>query len=109
EVQARRARAQGAGLDGEPRHRLPAFAEGRARAEAAGGRAMTVFAPADADEVLDAVRWAAGEGAGLEIVGGGSRRGVGRPVEAGHILDLSALAGVTLYEPEELVLSARAG
>jgi glycolate oxidase FAD binding subunit len=34
---------------------------------------------------------------------------VGRPVAADHVLDLSALSGVTLYEPEELVLSARAG
>lgn len=70
---------------------------------------MTIFQPTSTDEVLDAVRWAAAGGTGLEIVGGGSRRGVGRPVEAEHVLDLSALAGVTLYEPEELVLSARAG
>lgn len=70
---------------------------------------MTIFQPTSADEVLEAVRWAAGGGTALEIIGGGSRRGVGRPVEAGHVLDLSALSGVTLYEPEELVLSARAG
>ena len=70
---------------------------------------MTIFQPTSADEVLEAVRWAVGGGTALEIVGGGSRRGVGRPVEAGHVLDLSALSGVTLYEPEELVLSARAG
>lgn len=70
---------------------------------------MTIFQPSSAEEVLDAVRWAAAGEVPLEIVGGGSRRGVGRPVEAEHVLDLSALAGVTLYEPEELVLSARAG
>lgn len=70
---------------------------------------MTTFQPSSADDVLEAVRWAAAGGTALEIVGAGTRRGVGRPVEAGHALDLSALSGVTLYEPEELVLSARAG
>lgn len=70
---------------------------------------MTIFTPAAASEVLDAVRWAAAEEAPLEIVGHGSKRGIGRPAQAEHTLDLSRLAGVTLYEPEELVLSARAG
>lgn len=70
---------------------------------------MTTFAPTTPAEVLAAVRWAAAEEAPLEIVGHGSKRGIGRPAQAEHTLDLSALTGVTLYEPEELVLSARAG
>lgn len=45
----------------------------------------------------------------MEIVGHGSKRGLGRPVQARATLDVSALSGVTIYEPEELVLSARAG
>jgi glycolate oxidase FAD binding subunit len=45
----------------------------------------------------------------IEIVGHGSKAGIGRPVQAEHSLDLSRLSGITLYEPEELVLSARAG
>jgi glycolate oxidase FAD binding subunit len=45
----------------------------------------------------------------LEILGQGSKRGFGRPVQAARTLDLSRLSGVTLYEPDELVLSARAG
>jgi glycolate oxidase FAD binding subunit len=45
----------------------------------------------------------------LEIYGHGSKRGIGRPVQAEYGLDLSGLTGVTLYEPEELVLSAMAG
>ena len=49
------------------------------------------------------------EKAPLEIVGHGTKRGIGRPVQAAHTLDLSQLTGVTLYEPEELVLSAKAG
>jgi glycolate oxidase FAD binding subunit len=70
---------------------------------------MTTWRPADAEGVLEAVRWATAEELPIEVFGHGSKRGVGRPVQAGHGLDLSALAGVTLYEPEELVLSARAG
>ncbi len=70
---------------------------------------MTAFAPDTAGDVLEAVRWAAAEQAPLEIVGHGSKRGIGRPLQCGHTLDLSRLGGVTLYEPAELVLSARAG
>lgn len=70
---------------------------------------MTTFTPTSADEVLSAVRWALAEEEPLEILGHGSKRGIGRPVQAPHTLDLSKLTGITLYEPAELVLSARAG
>lgn len=65
--------------------------------------------PRDAKEVESAVVWALAEGKTLDVVGQGSKRGIGRPSQSDLTLDLSALAGVTLYEPEELVLSARAG
>ena len=65
--------------------------------------------PRDAKEVEEAVRWALDGDKPLEIVGGGSKRAVGRPSQTDLTLDLSSLSGVTLYEPEELVLSARAG
>jgi len=58
----------------------------------------------DADDVAAIV---AGAVRPLEPVGGGSKRAVGRPVEA-DVLDLAALAGVVAYEPAELVLTARA-
>ena len=70
---------------------------------------MTTLRPENAEGVLEAVRWAAAEQLPLEVFGHGSKRGVGRPVQTEHGLDLSALTGVTLYEPEELVLSAKAG
>ena len=70
---------------------------------------MTTFAPTSSAEVLSSVQWAAAEDAPLEIVGHGSKRGIGRPLQTEHTLDLSKLTGVTLYEPAELVLSARAG
>jgi glycolate oxidase FAD binding subunit len=70
---------------------------------------LTIFTPSSSEEVLAAVQWALSEEEPLEILGHGSRRGIGRPVQAAHTLDLSGVSGVTLYEPEELVLSAKAG
>jgi len=65
--------------------------------------------PRDAKDVATAVEWALGQGKTLEIAGHGSKRAIGRAAQWDLTLDLSALTGVTLYEPEELVLSARAG
>jgi glycolate oxidase FAD binding subunit len=67
---------------------------------------MTRFRPQDGRELAKLVSWAAGEGEALEVVGAGTKRGLGRPVEAPHILDASAFAGILAYEPEELVLTA---
>jgi glycolate oxidase FAD binding subunit len=65
--------------------------------------------PSDAKEVEEAVRWALGNDKSLELAGQGTKRGIGRPSQTDLTLDLSGLTGVTLYEPAELVLSARAG
>jgi glycolate oxidase FAD binding subunit len=65
--------------------------------------------PRDAKDVEAAVQWALAEGKTFEIVGQGSKRGIGRAAQWDLSLDLSDLSGVTLYEPEELVLSAKAG
>lgn len=70
---------------------------------------MTTFTPTTSDEVLSSVTWAVVEETPIEILGHGSKRGIGRPLQTEHTLDLSKLTGVTLYEPEELVLSAKAG
>jgi len=67
------------------------------------------FAPETLEQVTEAVAWAVSQEAPLEVLGRGSKRALGRPVQAAHSLDLSRLNGITLYEPEELVLSARAG
>ena len=65
--------------------------------------------PETAEQVADAVRTAIIEGRPLELIGGGSKRTFGRPCEADGCLDLSALSGIVLYEPEELVLTAKPG
>lgn len=69
----------------------------------------TTFAPETAEQVVEAVAWAVSEETPLEILGQGSKRGLGRPLQTEHSLDLSRLSGVSLYEPAELVLSAKAG
>src|SRR5499425_627373 len=68
-----------------------------------------VLKPRDSKDVEDGVQWALANGKALEIVGGGSKRAIGRPAQTDLTLDLSALSGVTLYEPAELVLTAKAG
>jgi glycolate oxidase FAD binding subunit len=60
-------------------------------------------------QLREAVAWACAEEAPLEVVGLGSKRGYGRPIQTAHTLDLSGLTGITLYEPDELVLTAKAG
>jgi glycolate oxidase FAD binding subunit len=70
---------------------------------------ITTLKPDTDAQLVDAVRWALSAGESLEVLGSGSRRGLGRPVRATHALDLSGLSGIVAYEPEELVLTARAG
>ena len=67
------------------------------------------FKPETPEQVKDAVAWAIAEEIPLEIIGGGSKRGLGRPSNAETVLELSALKGISLYESEELVLSAGPG
>jgi glycolate oxidase FAD binding subunit len=69
----------------------------------------TALKPATAEEVRGIVAEAAAAETPLEIVGHGTKRGLGRPLQAAQLLDLSGLAGITLYEPNELVLTCRAG
>src|SRR5271166_1888421 len=67
-----------------------------------------VFRVSDPRQVCDIISWAAAEEQPLEIVGGGSKRGIGRPAQVWHVLDVSALSGIDDYEPAELVLTAAA-
>jgi glycolate oxidase FAD binding subunit len=65
--------------------------------------------PRDEKDAEAAVQWALAEKKAIEVVGRGTKRTLGRAAQWDASLDLSALSGVTLYEPEELVLSAKAG
>ncbi|HYN39182.1 MAG TPA: FAD-binding protein, partial [Rhodospirillales bacterium] len=67
----------------------------------------TVMRPDTAERVADAVQTAIVEARRLDVAAGGSKADWGRPPETDTALDLSALAGCVLYEPEELVLTAK--
>src|SRR5690606_26684408 len=72
--------------------------------ETEAGTAPTATLPRDAADLAELLARARGP---FEVVGGGSKRAVGRP-PVGAPLDLRALDGVLDYEPAELVLTARA-
>ena len=65
--------------------------------------------PQNETELADIVRAATVDRRTFEIVGRGTKRGLGRPVEADAMLDLSQLSGIVRYEPDELIITARAG
>jgi glycolate dehydrogenase FAD-binding subunit len=63
----------------------------------------------EASDVEAVVRAAAAGEQPLEIIGHGSRRGIGHPMATNAVLDLSALNAVTSYEPNELIITVQAG
>lgn len=67
------------------------------------------FKPASTGQIEEAVCWALAKETSLDVLGGGSKRDYGRPAEAEHRLDLSAISGIVKYEPKELVMSALPG
>jgi glycolate oxidase FAD binding subunit len=70
---------------------------------------QAVYQPRTLDELERVVAQAFEDGQALEIVGNGTKRGLGRPVDAARRLELSGLRGIPMYEPEELVMTAGAG
>ena len=66
------------------------------------------LAPTDADGLADAVRWAVAGEAPLEVIAGGSKQTLGRPVQSTATLSLAAFDGIVDYQPSELVLTAQA-
>lgn len=68
-----------------------------------------VLAPASEEEAAEIVAEAFSKGTRLEVVGGGTRSLIGHPIHTQNKLSSSTLAGITDYEPAELVMTARAG
>ncbi len=64
--------------------------------------------PTSEAELEAIIAEAAATSAPLSVEGGGTRD-IGRPVQAARTLSTRAMTGITLYEPTELVLSARSG
>lgn len=67
------------------------------------------FHPTSEEEVEEVVKWALATKTPFEILGSGTKRGIGHQVEAGARLHMDRLTGIIAYEPGELVLSAWAG
>jgi len=67
------------------------------------------FDPATTDDVRAIVADALASKTPLEIAGNGSKREIGRPVDLNYVLSTAQLSGVSLYEPDELVLRAGPG
>ena len=66
-------------------------------------------APDNVEELAYLVAEAADTRTQIEVMGRGTKREVGRPMQHGAVLSTENLVGVPLYEPSELVLVARAG
>jgi glycolate dehydrogenase FAD-binding subunit len=69
---------------------------------------MTRLVPTSIDELRDAIGEALAAGEPLELVAGGTKRGLGRPLQVPRTLDLSELSRIRDYQPNELVLTAAA-
>ena len=67
------------------------------------------LAPAEEAEIAAAVADAHRAGEPLLVMGRGTKMGMLRPVQAARGLSTRNHAGVTMYSPNELVISARAG
>ena len=68
-----------------------------------------VLLPNDEAELADVVAHAAVRRTPLAVAGGATKIGLGRPMQTAATVSTAAMAGITLYEPAELVVSARAG
>jgi glycolate oxidase FAD binding subunit len=65
--------------------------------------------PRDSKELRQVVEWALADNVTLDVRGQGSKLALGKPMRCDHVLDLSGIAGIVDYAPEELVVTLRAG
>ncbi len=68
-----------------------------------------VYMPRNEEELAGYVKDANAGRHPLEICGFRSKREAGRPMNASAVISAAKMSGITLYEPKELVISARAG
>ncbi|QFU15680.1 glycolate oxidase subunit GlcE [Microvirga thermotolerans] len=70
---------------------------------------MSSLIPRDEQDAASIVAQAKGRGTLLNLCGNGTKASMGRPSQTDATLSAAALTGITLYEPAELVISARSG
>lgn len=70
---------------------------------------MTLHIPTTEAQACAIVKSVIESGTPLTIIGGNSRAGLGRPTQTQSTLSSAGLTGITLYEPSEMVIGARAG
>lgn len=70
---------------------------------------LTNMRPVDEREFARVLSEAAATRTPIEITGAGSKQKIGRPVQTAATVSARAIRGITLYEPTEMVMSARAG
>jgi glycolate oxidase FAD binding subunit len=73
---------------------------------------MTAFShirPIDERELARVLAEAQASKTPLEVMGAGSKQAIGRPMQTSASVSTRAMRGITLYEPTEMVMAARAG
>src|SRR5215212_4783812 len=70
---------------------------------------MTSHIPSTEQDAASVVAEAAARRTPLSLMGGGTKADIGRPAQTAATLSSAGLTGVTLYEPAEMVIGARAG
>jgi glycolate oxidase FAD binding subunit len=73
------------------------------------GEAAPTLAPKTEIEAASLVTEARAKGGKLDIVGGATRAGLGRPPRAHARLNTAGLSGIVFYEPAEMAICAQAG
>jgi glycolate oxidase FAD binding subunit len=67
------------------------------------------FAPSSEAEAAAIVGDAAAKNLPIEVIGGGTKRGIGKPTRAAITVSSSHMSGIVAYTPSEMVISAKAG
>ena len=74
-----------------------------------GQETMRSYEPRDEDEAGAVIADAAARSEPMRLVGAGTKAAIGRPAQDEATLSSLNLSGITLYEPAEMVVAARAG